>query len=427
MRELGQKQHKDVENSNSELNEIDVKASLGMQSKMPKEDVGYVHTIQNASGWGKAQLEQIGAAENSHCDLCGQELQNTGHSIWNCCKLEKARIEADPELAQIDPEDLHSDIKRGIAPAMGTQPESTFWGSELNGSRTEKLKKLLGYRNAPKECSEARNILVHAKTLGCNARQLISVFRGGFGQGETPNFPMDVEGKPDKNPELFSDGSVKNPANQLWALGGFGVWTKTPQEDEEESSPSTVFHQREADHGIARWGPLAGFSTSSTRNELAAAIMGLMFPRPVHIGSDSESFVNKANFLLRAARNWLVTYGSANHSVRNPMGKPWAMQTDGDLWQIFWGAVLTRGPGSCAFTWIKGHATDEDIAKGISNAVNKYGNCQADRTADDGVASHRPGLLALCRWMAIRHADYIKFIDRIQRFIVLPMQRKEKD
>ena len=206
---------------NSELNEIDVKASLGMQSKMPKEDVGYVHTIQNASGWGKTQLEQIGAAENSHCDLCGQELQNTGHSIWNCCKLEKARIEADPELAQIDPEDLHSDIKRGIAPAMGTQPESTFWGSELKGSRTEQMKTLLGYRKAPTECSEARNILVHAKTLGCNARQLIAVCRGGFGQGGAPKFPEDVQGRPGKVPDTFTDGSVKNPTDQAWALGGF--------------------------------------------------------------------------------------------------------------------------------------------------------------------------------------------------------------
>ena len=413
---------------NTFLAEIDAKATQGMQSKMDKEDIGYIHLVQSAAAWGKESLAAIGAVESDQCDLCGEAKHDNEHSIWECKTLAPYRKIADSELAAINPKYLHKDIKRGIAPAMGTQPSCSYWGGIIDEALSKELKHLLGQRHPPAECCEARNILVHAKDLQCNARQLIAVCRGGFGQGGTPQFPEAVHGKAKDKPDTFSDGGVKNPSNQAWSLGGYGVWTKEAKEstaEHHEDSLVKYYHEREADQGIARWGPLAGFATSSTRNELAAAILALMFPRPVHIGSDSKAFVDKANYLLRAAKKWLITFGTASHNVRNPMGKPWAMQTDGDLWIIFWEAILIRGPDSSAFTWVKGHVTDVDIANGISNATLKYGNDQSDIAATNGTAAHRAGLLALCRWAARRHADYVKFTHKVQVFIVL-MCREEK-
>ena len=207
----------------------------------------------------------------------------------------------------------------------------------------------------------------------------------------------------------------------MWALGGFGIWTATEKSntaDAFDEQQSTFDHERHADNDLARWGPLAGFATSSTRNELAAAIMGLLMPRPVHIGSDSKTFVDKANFLKKHARHWTISYGTEHHRTRNPCKRPWAMQVDGDLWQSCWQAMVTRGPHSARFTWVKGHATANDIEKGISNAILKYGNDQSDRAATEGTAAHQPGMLALCRWTATKHANYVEFMHRIHRFIV---------
>ena len=102
------------------------------------------------------------------------------------------------------------------------------------------------------------------------------------------------------------------------------------------------------------------------------------------------------------------------------------MQTDGDLWEIFWGAILMRGPGSVRITWVKGHATEDDIAKGISSIELRYGNDQADLAATAGTNAHLPGLLALSRWAAKRHADYVAFMHRIHKFIVAMCKAEKK-
>ena len=192
---------------------------------------------------------------------------------------------------------------------------------------------MLGQRHPPAECPDARNIIVHANGLGCNARQLISVCRGGFGQGGAPTFPKAVQGLPSKDPDQFTDGGVTNPNNQLWSIGGFGVWTK--QYDDNSTTP-TLFHERYVDEGTSRCGPMAGFRTSSTRNELAGGILALLVPSPVHIASDSRGFFEKANYLIGAAELWILSYGTEIHSCRNPCGRVWGLQVDGVLWEIFW-------------------------------------------------------------------------------------------
>ena len=236
-----------------------------------------------------------------------------------------------------------------------------------------------------------------------------------FGQGHKPRFPENVKGKPAKKPDCFTDGGVKNPSNQQWAVVGFGIWHEVASVGTEEP---TLHHERYVDDGVARWGPMAGFSTSSTRNELAGGILSLFIPKPVHIASDSSGFVDKANFLIKAAHIWLMTYGSSHHASRNPCGTVWGLQIDGDLWEIFWMGLLVRGPFSVRITWVKGHATQADIASGRSTHENRKGNNHADDAATWGTESHQPGMLALTRWLASRHIKYIKLMSRVQSLIV---------
>ena len=69
----------------------------------------------------------------------------------------------------------------------------------------------------------------------------------------------------------------------------------------------------------------------------------------------------------------------------NPFGKSWGLQVDGDLWEQAWLAVLKRGTGDQSLRKVKGHATEKDIEKGISNPKDKEGNDVSDKLADKGV------------------------------------------
>ena len=120
-----------------------------MQSKIPAGDLGFLHTIQTDSGWGKASLIAIGATENDMCDLCGEPMQDTEHNIWNCLALKDERCRIDPELAAINPKYLHKDVKRGIAPAMGTQPQDSYWGGGHPRYAPRKSENLPGPKKSP--------------------------------------------------------------------------------------------------------------------------------------------------------------------------------------------------------------------------------------------------------------------------------------
>ena len=96
---------------------------------------------------------------------------------------------------------------------------------------------------------------------------------------------------------------------------------------------------------------IGGYSSSSTRTELAAGTVALVSHRPVHLGSDSEAFVNKGQTIVERALQGL------------PTNICWQTTSDGDLWYYFEQAVLAKGPRSLKLTWVKGYANDTHIAK----------------------------------------------------------------
>ena len=77
--------------------------------------------------------------------------------------------------------------------------------------------------------------------------------------------------------------------------------------------------------------------------------------------------------------------------------------------------MKARGLHSAAATWVEGHATPNDVEKGITTSRDRAFNDQSDLLADKGVASHALGLSSLARVYAFRRAVHLELIFRMQR------------
>ena len=88
------------------------------------------------------------------------------------------------------------------------------------------------------------------------------------------------------------------------------------------------------------------------------------------------------------------------------------LSSDGDLWDHLYKAVKANGARAAKVSWIKGHAKQEHIDKGRSNATNKVGNDKADIIADQGVDLHGKDLIKTASVFHKRHCDYIRFIEK---------------
>ena len=117
---------------------------------------------------------------------------------------------------------------------------------------------------------------------------------------------------------------------------------------------------------------MGGLTGSSTGAELAAAMIAMSAHGPIHLASDSQAFVKRVLELTK--------------QLRNGVDKPnrWKLTSDGDLWEHFYNALKAKGAHSFWVTWVKGHATEEHVAKGITTQAHREGNDQADQSADLG-------------------------------------------
>jgi hypothetical protein len=104
--------------------------------------------------------------------------------------------------------------------------------------------------------------------------------------------------------------------------------------------------------------------------------------------------------------------------MRNPFRKAWGLQTDGDLWEPVWIAVLKRGAKNQDLRKVKGHATEQQVQEGQATRADKVGNDKSDDLADDGVRDiGGRGLVKLADWLAKRHDRYTNLMNRIQKMI----------
>ncbi len=142
-----------------------------------------------------------------------------------------------------------------------------------------------------------------------------------------------------------------------------------------EEAEADIAYVDEVKDGLKIYTGLAGYGCSSTRAELAAGILALVAPKAVHIGTDSEAFLDKALYVLELCRK-----------EANPK-RAWT-QRDGDLWMIFHIFALAKGLGSIRISKVTGHATETMIAEGKVRAKDKRGNDEADEAAERGIQNH---------------------------------------
>ena len=100
------------------------------------------------------------------------------------------------------------------------------------------------------------------------------------------------------------------------------------------------------------------------------------------------------------------------------------------MWKQTFLALNTRGSRNQDLRKTEGHATQEDIAAGITTEVDKKGNGKSDQLVDEGVEMiNGKGLAALGKWTADRHDRYNKCMRRVHGMIVAVtlLEKTERD
>ena len=104
---------------------------------------------------------------------------------------------------------------------------------------------------------------------------------------------MPLPKKLDETVEAPSDGSLKNPVGNHWAIGGVGIWwpcrriEERPLNNEEEK-----YLEHEWKYGgCMLWTSFNELSNSSTGCELGGARIAIQSDGPVHSGIDNQATV----------------------------------------------------------------------------------------------------------------------------------------
>ena len=363
------------------------------------------------------------------------------HIIWHCTFFSQVRRQHDSVLASIHPRDLNAAVLRGIAPAMRCRPGATFWGQAVAADATEEQVKLLGGGiNDIPELILQEVELAWRSNLKC--RQYMACKRGQFGGGVDLQFPKNITNEAPAEINVYGDGSMKNPADQAWSLSGFGVWWPEAVDDAQfrESLPSQNYTFEEVNReGIGQWNALHGQCGSSTRMEVAAWLVALTRGVAVHMGSDSQSLITKANAMLKTLQERQGDATKMSWPRPRKLRKPWSLQPDGDLWQQVWRAIAERGPHAQKLTKVKGYATSEDVVEERVRGRDKAGNDWADDLAERGavrigteqgvLGTKRTASIEMASWVKMRHAAYCAFMFQVQTLIakVLVAERAERE
>ena len=106
--------------------------------------------------------------------------------------------------------------------------------------------------------------------------------------------------------------------------------------------------------------------------------------------------------------------------------KPFMLQIDGDLWEVFWDTIVMKKPNAVDFTKVKGHATDDQVQQGKVKAEDTVGNDQADCAADKGFELHNDSTRMSANLLAQRQTRYECFITDIHNHIIEAILLKQK-
>ena len=117
-----------------------------------------------------------------------------------------------------------------------------------------------------------------------------------------PKIKEQVQGIAPQEPNAYSDGSLKNTKGYFWQLGGAGVWWPNRVESEVTQEEMKIAEYKETEGGVMLWCSFNASLNSSTRCELAAAIIAMLAPRPVHIGIHNQTAVGKGTEIIQHER-----------------------------------------------------------------------------------------------------------------------------
>ena len=370
--------------------------------------------IATGGFWSQDQLSAIGES-NDACQHCGQLVQGVDHVLWECEAINKCRKHK--QLCEIEHRFLPKPIKNGIAVEMDKNIDGSFWGAKydqnlqntipkpqtkeavgINDEGYDNIINSILQKNDVDENLNARQTFQHIKKVA-NVKDLPLPYRVWIPAPEAIN--------------VFTDGSWLHSAQHFIGIGGAGVWWpgrsiershtlkyKAPSDAESEIA---VFKQQQ--HGVAAYANIGGFDGSSTRAEVAAGIIAIYAEGPIHIGTDSQAFVKKANKLI-------------DDINRNNDEINWSLHSDGDLWELFHNALRAKTTQAVKITWIKGHATEKMVELGITTAVNMQGNARADEIADIGTELYTKEVVELAEKYHNRYEKYVKFMQNVVIHII---------
>ena len=240
----------------------------------------------------------------------------------------------------------------------------------------------------------------------------------------------------------YSDGGYLNPSSHDFGIATAAAWKPHPEGLARDATPVEKAHGecREKDDGIESMIMLQDPIGSSTRSELRGLIAAVAGPCTAHVGIDSQACMNKAQQIIAIAQKAYYILGEATmhqgmrrqrleqegrRLLEAPIPTPWQLVRDGDLWRIYWKALIAKGVHAVRLTKLKGHTTYDDVKKETITAEHRHGNMRADAICNDGYGVVQ-GAQNLTQWYQARHAEYCRFIMRVQR-LILHMMKAEKE
>jgi hypothetical protein len=377
--------------------------------------------VATGAFWDDEGLAEIQMGDG-HCKHCNELVGGPEHVLWDCPVVNQHR--KCRELEEVRSKHLPKAIVVGLPPALSSNLTKTPWvdqGSSVGeGDIPDCVASVGKLPNA-----DAKQLLIehlcnvrHGQGVHVNARNCFASLKADDGEQCLATPWRCLVAAPEAI-NVYTDGSWLNPLKQFLGLGGAGVWWPHRHIDVPSTQPLSyrkrlsdaeeeLAHHRQLDGGLQLFTKIGGFSGSSTRTELAAGIIAICANGPVHIGSDSKAFVDKANELLE-----IISTGDDPQDRR-----PWSLTNDGDLWAHFCEVVQAKGHLAIKISWVKGHAKQHHVDSGITTYEDLLGNAQADATADEATALYGPEMLDIAKWFHNRAKAYVRFMKHVSRHIV---------
>ena len=341
-------------------------------AKLPEDHRETLRRAQTLAQWSDAQQgAYYDHPQGGLCVHCKQA-QGTILHLWECPALADFRSSLDPDLANLNENNMHPHLLLGVPDFIATGIEAKFHAHyPSNATNAKEVQSTFSFdHNADADTIKKISSICEGRDEE-DILQLSYRLLACTGPSHQPRVSH-TNDYPPTEPSTYTDGSLKYPGSRL-AIGSFGSWE--PQRDYALATPEEhdfcrVVHLNESTrrNGILMAGTLRGVYSSSTRTELAAILSALSKPGGLHIALDNRAVVNRGSALING------TFTSR---------KPWGLLHDGDLWQAFDNTIAIRGRHSIKLTWTKGHASWNLVFNQSSHA-STIGNSLADRAADEG-------------------------------------------